>query len=218
MAVRRSNGRGNLIVGIVLVGLGALFLMGQYFDLNLWHFLWPFFIIVPGLMFFVGMLLGGKAAGPLAIPGSIVTMVGLLLLYQVIFNHFESWAYAWALIFPTSVGIGLMINGGWSDDERLIHNGLRWAGIGIAIFVVLGVFFELILNISGSYVGRIVWPMALIGFGAYLLMRHSGRRVEGGNGHKPPVEIESAAKPVEKPPEPTGPEFEPLDMTRSKKK
>jgi hypothetical protein len=216
MADNQSRGRGNLIIGMVLVGLGAIFLLGQFFNFNFWSVLWPFFIIIPGLMFFVGMLLGGKEAGPLAIPGSIVTMVGLLLLYQATFNHWESWAYAWALIFPTAVGIGLVINGNWSDDQRLVQTGIRWASVGVAIFLVGGIFFELILNISGSIASGIVWPLVLIGFGAYLLTRR-GKGYAGDNGHRPPAEIESRARPVEAPPKPTGPEFEPLDMNRGKK-
>ena len=35
-------------------------------------------------MFFIGMRAGGKSAGPLAIPGSVVTSVGLILLTQAV--------------------------------------------------------------------------------------------------------------------------------------
>jgi hypothetical protein len=115
-------------IGAVLVALGILFLLEQFFDVRLGQWLWPLFIIIPGLLFFVGMVLGGKPAGPLAIPGSIVTTVGLLLFYQNTFNHFESWAYAWALM-PVAVGIGLMINGIWSEQPALVHNG-GWPGSG----------------------------------------------------------------------------------------
>lgn len=94
MAHGTPQGRMSVLIGILLVGLGAMFLLGQLFNINLISYLWPFFVIVPGLLFFVGMLLGGKQAGPLAIPGSIVTMTGLLLLYQSITGHWESWAYA----------------------------------------------------------------------------------------------------------------------------
>lgn len=216
MSNHQSRSRGSLVIGIVLAGLGAIFLLGQLFDVNLGRFLWPFFIIIPGMMFFAGMVLGGKSTGPLAIPGSIVTMVGILLLYQSIFNHFESWAYAWSLIFPTAIGIGLMINGAWSENDRLLNVGLRWAGIGVAIFLVLGVFFELILNISGTTLGSIVWPLALIAFGAYMLIRQGSREKQK---YESITEIEKKARIVEEaPPKPTGPEFEPLDMNRGKNK
>lgn len=216
MTANQSQNRGSIVIGVALVGLGALFLLGQVFDLNLGRYLWPFFIIIPGALFFVGMLLGGKAAGPLAIPASIVTMTGLLLLYQSTFNHFESWWYAWSLIFPTSVGIGLVINGGWSDNDRLVRVGMRWATTGIAIFMVLGIFFELILNVSRGFAGNVVWPLVLIGFGAYLLMRRS-RSSASSEGAPKMVEAPPAPPaPPEAPPAPKAPEFEPIDMNRGK--
>jgi hypothetical protein len=200
------RGRVNLVIGALLVGLGALFLLGQLFNVNLWEFFWPFFIIVPGLLFFVGMVLGGKPAGPLAIPGSIVTMVGLLLLYQSITGHWESWAYAWALILPTSVGIGLSINGAWSDVERLVTTGAKWITVGIALFLVGGVFFELLLNISDNFIGNVVWPGLLIAFGLYLLLRRGGLGGGVKQIEKPPVQT-----PVEEaPPAASEPEFEPI--------
>jgi hypothetical protein len=164
-------GGASIGIGAVLVALGVLFLLEQFFDFRLGQWMWPFFIIIPGLLFFVGMALGGKSAGPLAIPGSIITTVGLLLFYQNTFNHFESWAYAWALI-PTAVGIGLMLNGTWSDHPALVQNGRRVAGIGLVLFLAGFFFFELVLNIGGMASG-IVAPLFLIAAGIYLLLRRA---------------------------------------------
>ena len=204
-----SQNRASIIIGLSLVGLGTLFLIGQLFEVDLWRFFWPFFIITPGLMFFVGMVLGGREAGPLAIPGSIVTTVGLLLLYQSIFNHFESWAYAWALIFPTSVGIGLMINGAWSRSERLIRVGSRWASVGLTIFLIGGVVFELLLDISDNLISDLVWPGLLILFGLYLLIRRA--RPEKQASPAPPASGEA-------PPAESKTEFEPLNIPPGEKK
>jgi hypothetical protein len=162
-------GGASIGIGAVLVALGVLFLLEQLFDFQLGQWLWPLVIIIPGLLFFVGMVFGGKSAGPLAIPGSIVTTVGLLLLYQNTFNHFESWAYAWALI-PIAVGIGLMINGAWSELPPLVHSGRHLAGIGLVLFLVGFFIFELVLNIGGMDSG-LVAPMLLIAGGIYLLLR-----------------------------------------------
>jgi hypothetical protein len=216
MSGEYSRGRANLLIGVALVGLGALFLLGQVFHVNMWAFFWPFFILIPGLLFFVGMALGGKAAGPLAIPGSVVTMVGLILMYQSVTHHWTSWVYAWALIFPTSVGIGLVINGAWSEVDRLVTTGMKWIVTGVTIFLIGGVFFELILNISGGALAKIVWPGLLIVLGIYLLTR---RRDEGH--HEPPATFELPTRPVvheaEEPRQPAV-EFEPLDQTRAGKK
>lgn len=101
---------GQIALAIGLIGLGILFLVGQLLGISLIGWLWPFFVITPGVLFFVVMALGGKDASGFAIPGSIITTVGLILFYQNLTGHWASWAYAWALIFPTAVGAGMMIH------------------------------------------------------------------------------------------------------------
>lgn len=162
----------SIVIGLLFIVLGVLFLLEQVFDFQLGPWLWPFIIITPGVLCFVGMLLGGKSAGGLAIPGSIVTTVGLILLYQNTFNYFASWAYAWALI-PVAVGVGMLIHGAWSGEPALVQNGRRVAGIGITMFLIGGVFFELVIGIGrdGHGIGGILWPALLIGAGLILLLR-----------------------------------------------
>jgi len=143
------------------------------FGFNVWGVVWPFFIIVPGLLFFVGMVALGKNGAPLAIPGSIITMIGLILLFQVLTGLWQMWAYIWALVFPTSVGIGIAIAGLWGDDPRAARAGGTTALIGLVIFLAFAVFFELLLNLSGlrsGPLGRIVLPVLLIGAGVVTLL------------------------------------------------
>ena len=97
-------------LGVLLVVLGALCLTGQAFGFDLGRFEWPFFVIIPGLAVSgVGLAVGGPT-GERITPRAAVTMVGVILLYQNAANHFESWAYAWA-VFPTATGLGRMIYG-----------------------------------------------------------------------------------------------------------
>jgi LiaI-LiaF-like transmembrane region len=167
----KTSSIGTAIGGLLLIGLGVLFLLGQFVRFDIWHYLWPFFVIGFGLMFFVGMIAGGKEAGGLAIPGSLFTMLGLLFLYQNAFNHWASWAYAWALLAPTSVGIGLMIFGRWSDKPGLYQPGWLLMIIGLTIFLALGAFFELLAGIAGfASPGRVLWPLVLILVGVLLLL------------------------------------------------
>lgn len=171
-----SNRVRNLLAvsaGLGLIGLGVVLLLAQIFRINIWNILWPFFIIVPGLLFFVAMVAVGRTGGPLAVPGAIVTMVGVVLLYQAVTAHWASWAYAWALVFPTSVGIGIAIAGLWGGDPKAVRAGATTALVGLAIFLVFGLFFELLLNISGlrsGFVGRVVLPLMLVGAGALVLI------------------------------------------------
>jgi drug/metabolite transporter (DMT)-like permease len=164
-------------LGIVLIIVGALFLLAQVFGISIWSTAWPAIVIVIGAAFFVAMLAGGKRASGLAIPGSIITTVGLILAYQEAFNRHESWSYAWALIVA-SVGIGNMIRGFWTDDPKSFQGGLRLAGIGATMFVVFGAFFELIIfaGAGSASVTQWFWPVALILLGAVVLYRSSTRR------------------------------------------
>ena len=71
-----NQNRTALVMGIVLIVVGALFLVGQSLDLFQFGDLWPMIIVGVGGAFFLGMILGGKSTGGLAIPGSIITMIG----------------------------------------------------------------------------------------------------------------------------------------------
>jgi hypothetical protein len=158
----------SVIVGTLLIAFGVLVFLGEIFKTSLFQF-WPLFIIASGLMFFVAMLVAGKSTGFLAIPGSIVSMVGLILLYQSITNHWETWSYAWALI-PLSVGIGMWIFGKFSDLDELCRSGRHVINVGLVLFVVFGLFFELLIGIGGvSRNASLFWPLALIALGVYLL-------------------------------------------------
>jgi hypothetical protein len=100
--------------------------------------------------------------------------VGLILLFQSITNHWESWAYAWSLIFPVGVGLGMYIYGMRAEDEETRQRGKGMLRTGAIIFVLLGVFFETIFAAGGPLFGRIFWPVAIILLGVYLILRQGG--------------------------------------------
>lgn len=173
----KQRGIVNLVVGLCLVSLGALLLIAQIAGVNIWSHIWPFLVIIPGLLFFVGMVFGGREMGALAIPGCIITTVGLILLYQSIFNRWHTWAYLWSLAAPTSVGVGLWLNGMWSGSPSLREEGRRLIRIGLVIFLLAAVFFEFVLDFSGLRsrgIGPILWPALIIAFGIYLMLSPSG--------------------------------------------
>jgi hypothetical protein len=180
---------GSVVAGVSLIVLGGLFLLSQVLRVSIWQFIWPLFVIIPGIGMFVGVYSGGKQAAGLAIPASIVSTVGLLLLFQSITNHWESWAYAWSLIFPTAVGLGMYIYGSRAEDEDTRQRGRGMIRTGIIIFVLLGVFFESIFAFGGSLFGRILWPVAIILLGIYLILRQSGAFSSGGEKVKASTDI-----------------------------
>ncbi|MBC7237994.1 MAG: hypothetical protein H5T69_19295, partial [Chloroflexi bacterium] len=110
-------------------------------------------------------------AEPLVIIGSLVSATGSLLFYQNTTGHWESWAYAWALIAPTSIGVGLLIYGALHKRQDLVKTGTDLATIGLILFGALALFFELILGIGGFGLGHIAWPILLIVAGLLLGLR-----------------------------------------------
>ena len=166
---------GSLVGGALLIIFGALALVGQLFrNLDFWGTFWPFIIIGFGLLFFVGMFAGGRSVSGLAIPGSIITIIGLMLFYQNISGHWESWSYGWTVILM-SVGVGIYIMGMWGQKSSQRAAGLGVLRIGVILFIVFGAFFELIFTAGRPFGLRsVIFPVGLILLGAYLILSRTG--------------------------------------------
>lgn len=171
MDTQKGMSRGTVIVGAVLIAVGILFLIASVLGRDIVGVWWPLFIVVVGLLFFLPLTLQGSGWGAFAIPGSIVTMTGLVLLFQNIFGAWASWAYAWALIAPFGVGVGLYIFGRVSGSQSLCEAGSVVMKIGLILFLGFGFFFEALLNVSGSLATRILWPVLLILVGLWIMLR-----------------------------------------------
>ena len=159
------------VAGVMLMALGGLFLIAQLLGGTFWAYFWPYPIIALGLAFFFGLVNRGRGAGGLAIPGSIITTIGVLLLLQNSFGWWESWAFAWTFIV-ISIGVGILLMGIWNQSARAQRTGLKIAGIGVGLLFIFGTFFGLGFSFLGfSFAARIIWPLLLIGAGAFLALR-----------------------------------------------
>jgi len=169
MSTQRNTGA--LIGGSVLVAIGILSLLGQVFNgPSFWGFIWPFFIIGFGGLFFLGMFTGGRSVSGLAVPGTIISTIGLILLYQNISHRWESWSYAWTVIL-LAVGLGIYIMGLYGGDEAQRNSGKGLMKVGLILFIVFGGFFEMIFS-AGSAFGlrQVIFPAGLILLGLYLIV------------------------------------------------
>jgi hypothetical protein len=164
-------------VALVLLGLGLLAV--QLLDFDLGPYGWPLFVIVPGLVLLVSGLVG-RGAGGMIIGGTVVTTIGLVLLYQNTTDHWESWAYAWALVGPAAAGLGMALSGMRSGDAAAVRNGTWQALGGLGVFVAGLIFFEEIIGISGRRVPLPDWSLAalVIGIGVVLVIRAALTREE----------------------------------------
>ena len=176
MQSNRSN-TGALIAGTFLILFGLMALASQVFRLLDWGFIWPFGIIGFGALFFVAMFAGGKQAAAFAIPGSIVSGIGLILLFQNITGRWESMSYFWALIIMF-VGVGIYLMGLYGGDENQKRSGWGVMKVGFILFIIFGAFFEMLF----SSFNNLIFPILLILLGSYLVLSRTGlfgtRRVE----------------------------------------
>lgn len=165
------------LAGAILILLGISFLMARFiisvFEFDLGRYAWPMFIIVPGvLMFFSAFILERQAGVTLAMFGGMVIMTGGILMFQNIFDLYATWAYAWALIAPTSMGLAKLVYGTLRGLGDEVKTGLTMTGVGAVIFVIAGAFFELIIDLNGFglNVSWVCWPTLLIGGGIITLI------------------------------------------------
>lgn len=110
-----------------------------------------------------------------------MTTVGCILWFQNTTGAFQTWAYVWALIAPTSVGLGFLLHGIIRDEPALISRGVNLIVIGLVLFGIGFAFFEFTINLSGfgdSFIGRLIGPVLLIGLGIYLFMRQGTRHTD----------------------------------------
>ena len=171
MAAATSPRRSALVLGIALVALGGLALLGQAGGLTLD---WPAWILVPGIgLIIASIVVGGPGGSGIAAVGGIVTMVGIVLWVQEAYDLYQTWAYAWALVAPGGVGLGLAIFGlatGRRDDLR---GGLGALGVGIVLFLVGFLFFEGVLNLSDGRFDEltdVAVPVLLVAIGVVVVI------------------------------------------------
>ena len=179
----RGPRRPSMVLGGLLVLIGAILLVGQFVRVDIGHYGWPFSVIAPGiLILFVALTARGAVSEGLAIFGSIVTVSGLILLVQDATDHYESWAYAWTLIFPGAIGLGMILDGVTARRPGNIRSGTRLVGIALVLFLLGAAFFEGIVGISGyqlDHTAGAVLGALVIALGALMLVLNlisSGRQ------------------------------------------
>lgn len=157
--------RRNLIVGLVLIGVGLFLILQKalHLTIDLWQFVWPFFLLVPGISKHVEFFKNRRDAGSLVIAG-ILTVYGLLFLIHAI----TSWKYSHMLTFVYPLGIGI---GFW---ESYVLGDRRSSVLSIAIvFMVISLYMLLnvaLPNLAVNYKYYIV-PALLVVIGMVVIFK-----------------------------------------------
>jgi hypothetical protein len=155
-ADRDTERRTTIAIGLLLVAVGAAFLVGRLLDVRWADVGWPLFVIGAGIVLFVlALAVGGSGGTGFSVPAGIVTMVGVVLAVQNATGLWATWAYAWALVAPGGVGVGLLLYGLLSRQPELIRAG-GWSLVtGLGLFLGFAFFFEVVIGLSGNRISGI---------------------------------------------------------------
>lgn len=171
-SIKPSRNVDSRVAGLCFIILGAAIFAAQSYGFRIGHYIWPMFILIPGVLLFLASLkVEGGLGESFAIVGSIISMLGLMFFGMSISGMWASWAYAWALLFPTSIGIGQILYGRYKDQSNLVKTGMSLVKVGLSIFIVGFLFFEGLLNISNLHFGMYALPIFFIVVGVFLLLR-----------------------------------------------
>ncbi len=176
--------RGSLYVGLllILVGLMFLFIEGaartmQPLGVSLgWSNLWPLLLVMVGLAFWLPLFVWSERRSELAglaIPATLFTANGLILLYTAITGNWAAWAYLWTLE-PLALGLSFLV-------LYYLTNRHKALAVVAAFFIAVGGFLFLIFASAFGGMVAILVPLLLIAAGLILLLRGSLFR-----GDRPP--------------------------------
>jgi len=142
--------RSRIGLGILLIVLGVAFLVGRQLQIDWGAVGWPMFIVASGIgLFVLAFVVGGKPGTGFAVPAGIVTMTGLVLAAQNATGLWATWAYAWALVAPFGVGIGLVVYGALTGQRDVLRSGSGPLLVGLGLFAGFALFFEGFVGLSG---------------------------------------------------------------------
>lgn len=193
--------RNTKALGLLLLAVGVWILVARFIHIDLESWLWPFWIIVPGgLMMVLGFRDTHRGGEGLVTFGSIVAVAGIILFVQNITGQWQSWAYAWALLFPGSIGLGRYLWGKRTGDAAAVHSAEKILRVAVILFAVFGIFFEVVLGIGGFWLGaagHIIVPVLLIAAGVAVYVTS----MTGGHGSV----VQHPAPPQVMPVPPTSP-------------
>jgi hypothetical protein len=164
---RGAERRSSVVIGGLLILVGIMVLVDRQVGFEIGRTGWPLFVIGPGvILFLVSFAVGGRAGAGFAVAGAIVTATGLILAVQSQTGLWATWAYAWTLVAPGGVGLGLLVYGTVTGQRDLALSGGAALLTGLALFLVFAFFFESVIGLSGQ---RVAGLDALLAAGIVVL-------------------------------------------------
>jgi len=170
-----KQGRTQLALGVILILLGAWFLLDR--SVPTFHTLFNKYTEFPYNMFLIGagILIIGLVTGQpsMSVPAAVVAGIGGIFYYQEVTSNYASWSYMWTLI-PGFVGVGSILTGLLGDNTA--HNlkrGLNMMVVSAVLFLVFSSFLGgwNLLGNFGPAILLILLGLWVLGSGLYSSFR-----------------------------------------------
>ena len=156
------DNKGAIIVGVLVIALGALLLVNQYLPNQFDIFSGNFVLIGLGIIFLLSAFLTSRSG--LAIPGCILAGIGGIMYVQNLPGNLLDWTYAWTLI-PGFVGVGIIFSGFLDRNHPHLDSG------GLVLLVISAAGFLLFGGALGlGWDAAQYWPVLLIVAGVVVLI------------------------------------------------
>ncbi len=169
------QGRTQLALGVILILLGAWFLLDR--SMPAFHAIFQQYTQWPNFMFLIGagILIVGLVLGSpgMAVPAAIVAGLGGIFYYNETHNNYGSWSYMWTLI-PGFVGVGSILAGLLGDSTaHNIRRGLNLMVVSAVLFLIFSSFLGgwQLLGSYGPAALLILLGLWVLGSGIYRSMR-----------------------------------------------
>ncbi len=153
-----------MLPGVLLIAAGVLLLASNIglFRFN-WNFVWPLFLLVPGLVFEFSFFGTGRNPGVL-VPGGILTLYGLFFYLNIL----TGWSFMDNLwpVFILGPAIGLFqlyVFGGRERGTLIASSILGFISMVFLSFTLFG--------FAADFIG----PAILILFGLFILAKNKGK-------------------------------------------
>ncbi|MCA9379236.1 hypothetical protein KC640_02300 [Candidatus Dojkabacteria bacterium] len=167
---------GRIVWGIVLILVGIVWLVSNFvpdFEIN-WNYIWPLFLLVPGLIMWAGFLLTRKKKEDVGmlIPANILTFLALTFYVNIIGNdvfHIDGiWAFT-GFMYPLSIALAFFITWIFAREFGFLIPAFILGVISLLIFCAT----SSVALIGGEATGQIsalAWPTIIICLGTFILL------------------------------------------------
>lgn len=158
------NKNRSITIGLVLVALGVFLIVQKTIglDIEVWNFIWPLFLLIPGITMHINYFSSGRNSGSLVVAG-ILTIYGGLFLFNTLTNNI----YSDKLTFIYFLGIAI------GFFENYIFGNKKNGDLSVSlIFLILSVIIflkDVFPNFNN--LRDYILPGILILFGIYILIR-----------------------------------------------